>query len=361
MKDIYQLLNDINLDDNEFVEMEVNEIETARVKKALKKAINEKKKLKSNIWKKNAVAASILVCITATTFGLTFPAYAKSIPIIDDIFRYFDNEKTVLDDGSKENQTKEKEKGLYVNYKKFSTAIGLAKESNGIKFTIDDAIFDGKTVTLTYSIESKQELGNVGVSMPKIKGMTAIGGTGSTSKIGANKYVGILTASNLEDTKLNVADIQWDIDSLKNPENQTVIKGDWKFDFSLDATNSKIQLTEGSSVEKNGVTVNIEKIIYNPMSFVVSYDQEISEMISKKWNVVDVELEIKDDLGNIYSGQGNGGFGTGEFYQTSKTFGKLDPNASKLFITSHIILEDKKLGKGKEEFVSKEIIIKIQK
>ncbi|SMQ81034.1 protein of unknown function [Bacillus sp. OV166] len=360
MKDIYQLLNDINLDDNEFVEMEVNEIETARVKKALKKAINEKKKLKSNIWKRNALVASILVCISATTFGLTFPAYAKNIPIIDDIFRFFDN-KTVHYDGSKEYQSLENENGLYTNYKKFSTAIGLTKESNGIKITINDAIFDGKTLTLTYSIESKQELGNVGISLPEINGIGARSGTSGTSKIGTDKYVGILTVSNFDDTNLNGADIQWNIDSLRNPENHTEIKGAWKFEFSLNAANSKIQLTEGSSAEKNGVTVNIEKITFNPMSFAVSYNQEISEMISKKWNVMYVDLEIKDDLGNKYSGQGNGGFGTEAFFQTSKTFGKLDPNASKLIITPHIILQDKKLGKGNDEFVAKDIIIKIKK
>ena len=32
MKDIYELLNDINIDENEFEEMEVSELEKAKVK-----------------------------------------------------------------------------------------------------------------------------------------------------------------------------------------------------------------------------------------------------------------------------------------------------------------------------------------
>ena len=36
----------------------------------------------------------------------------------------------------------------------------MTEESKGIKVTINDAIYDGKTVSITYSIESDQDLGN---------------------------------------------------------------------------------------------------------------------------------------------------------------------------------------------------------
>lgn len=362
MKDIYELLNEIDLDENEFVEMEVNELETAKVKNALKKSINEKKKWKSKSWRKNIIVASIFVCISATTIGLTFPSYAKNIPVIDNIFRFFDHKKTGPYD--KRNEKSDisivKGNGLYYDYKKFSNTINLTKESNGIKFTINDAVFDGKTVTLTYSIESNQNLGNIGIPLPKIKGMQAIGGSGETKKIDSNKYVGILTASNMEDTKLDVADIHWNIEGMKNPENGTVIKGSWNFAFKVDATDSKIQIAV-SSAEKNGVKVNIKKITFNPMSFTVYYDQEVSEMTKKKSDGVYVELEIKDDLGNLYSGRDNGGMGKEGSYNISwsKTFGKLDSNAKELIITPHITLKD--YHSNDYAFVSNEIHIKLKK
>lgn len=381
MKDIYELLNDITIDENEFEEMEVSELEKAKVKNSLKKSINKKKKMKS--WKKNVAVASILVGLSATTFGLTFPAYAKNIPVIEDIFRFFDNGRTESSIDS--NDVKDEEKGLYYNYKQFSNKINLTEESNGIKITVKDAVFDGKTVTLTYSIESEQDLGeHAGTTLPKIEGMNALGGSDRTTKIDTNKYVGILTVSNLEDKTLDIANIKWNIDSIQNPVNHTEIKGDWNFDFSLNAVDSTMQLSDSSS-EQNGVKVNIEKISFNPMSFIVYYDQIVSENISNKWDGVDVELEIKDDLGNVYSGKGNGGKGTDSYNMSlSKTFEILDENATKLIVSPHITLRDyssddyssvevskdgvervitlpEKSGKGKEEFVLEDIVIELKK
>ena len=45
----------------------------------------------------------------------------------------------------------------------------------------------------------------------------------------------------------------------------------------------------------------------NIASFIYSYyNQEVSKGARKEWDSVDVELTVKDDLGNIYSGEGNG-------------------------------------------------------
>ena len=121
------------------------------------------------------------------------------------------------------------------------------------------------------------------------------------------------------------------------------------------------------------------------MSFIVYYDQVVSEAIRNKWHGVEVEIEVKDDVGNIYSGEGNGGTGDNEGYNASwsKTFEKLDENATKLIITPHITLREYtsenfgsveitengereipipfKPGKGKEEFVLEDIIVELEK
>ena len=95
-------------------------------------------------WKRNVAAAAIIFGLSASTIGFSFPATAKSIPLIGDIFRFLDNGR----------------KGLYGDYKEYSTDIGMTEESKGITVTINDAIYDGKTVTITYTIESEQDLGN---------------------------------------------------------------------------------------------------------------------------------------------------------------------------------------------------------
>ncbi|WP_040203423.1 DUF4179 domain-containing protein [Neobacillus jeddahensis] len=382
MKDIYELLNDIDVDVTEFEEMEVTKLEIAKVKKSLKKSMNEKKKLKG--LKKNLLAASIIVCFSAATVGLTFPAYAKNIPGINDIFRYFDNDRLAFINGTNENKsnaTAEKQTGLYHDYKKYSSDINMTKESNGTKITIKEAVFDGKTVSITFSIESEQDLGEQAtIFSPKIDGMNGTAGTSKISKIDKNKYVGILTMSNLEDKKLDRANIKWAIDHIQI-DKQTSIKGDWPFAFSVKAVDSKVQENQGSA-EKNGVKVNIEEITSTPMSFTVYYNQEVSELVSNIWDGVLVDLEIKDNLGNTYSGEDNGGVGDNYNVNLSKTFGKLDGKASKLMITPHVTFIDynssnhasvqitndgpkeiplpEKPGRGKQEFKLKDIIIEIK-
>ena len=50
MKDIYELLNDIDIDEKELEEIEASEIEKEKVKRNVKQSIRTKKKMKS--WKK---------------------------------------------------------------------------------------------------------------------------------------------------------------------------------------------------------------------------------------------------------------------------------------------------------------------
>ena len=64
--------------------------------------------------------------------------------------------------------------------------------------------------------------------------------------------------------------------------------------------------TIGGSSEKEGIKANMEKVAISPVSFILYYNQEVSKGAKKEWDSVDVELTVKDDLGNIYSGEGNG-------------------------------------------------------
>ena len=322
MKNIYELLNDIDIDETEFEEMEVNEFEKAKVKRSLKQSIHEKKNTKS--WKMKIAAATVIVGLSATTFGLAFPTYAGSLPIIGDVFRFLDNGRT----------------GLYDRYKEFSTEMNMTKENKGIKVTINDAIFDGKTVSLTYSIESEKDLGDDPILLDSLDIMGTDGMTGSAriSKVAEKKYVGLVTATHHNESKKDSINVRWNVESITIPNQKEEIKGNWNFAFTLKAINSKEKSIIGSA-EKDGVQVNMEKLAITPMSFIVYYNQEVSKDVRKKWDDVDVELEIKDNLGNRYSGEGNGGRGTDPFnISWSKTFQKLDKSATKLIITPHVNL-----------------------
>ena len=85
MKDIYELLNDIDMDENEFEEMEVSEIEKARIKKSLKKSIHRK----NNRYKKAIRIASCgVLCLGI--LSTTFSSYANEAYLVQVISKTID-------------------------------------------------------------------------------------------------------------------------------------------------------------------------------------------------------------------------------------------------------------------------------
>ncbi|MGM0879174.1 MAG: DUF4179 domain-containing protein [Bacillota bacterium] len=332
-----------------------------RSKIGIKKAKVEQPKRK---FKNPVIAAAIILGLSTATVGFAFPSTASNIPIIGDIFKLLDNES-----------------GVYDEYKEFSTEVNMMEESNGIKVSVNDAIFDGETVTITYSIVSENDLGENPHFFDRfdIKDTEGIAGTSKIEKIAENEYVGLMTGTYFSKEDLQSAKVKWEIKSFTvlNGEQEKEIKGDWNFSFNLDATESQIKLI-GQSVKQEGIRLNIEKMATTPMSFILHYEQEVSEDVQDKWHHVYVDLEVKDDLGNVYSGEVNGGSGKDSYMNWSKTFEKLNQNATKLIVTPHVMLRNtenftsveqtedgtyketklpEKYEIGQEEFVLEDIII----
>ncbi|MFD2442650.1 DUF4179 domain-containing protein [Bacillus sp. CGMCC 1.16607] len=352
MKDIYELLNDVEIDEDDFEEMEVSEFERAKLKSSLKKSIQQKKK---GIGWKRTVAGIAIICLSVFSVGLTFPAYAVNIPLIGDIFKFLDDAKT----------------GTYDQYKEYSTEINRSKEGNGIHFTLNDAIFDGKSVSITYTIESdhaldvEQDIDNVPLLI--IKGETGWSVTSQISEVGKNQYVGISTAStnNYIEKKAVKVKLYMPDNMIKNKQEK--MNGNWNFDFELNATENNVQVIKQSS-EQNGIEVEVEKLTFTPMSFTVYYNQKLSETVKSKWPGAEIaDLQIKDNLGNSYQGDILGGWSNEEkeIHGSSKTFGKLDPKATKLIITPQIRLykdwNRKDLFIGEETFILENIIVDLKK
>ncbi|EEM78519.1 ECF-type sigma factor negative effector [Bacillus thuringiensis serovar pondicheriensis BGSC 4BA1] len=294
------------------------------MKRNVKQSIHTKKKMRS--WKKGVAAASILVGVSVAMLGIGFPTYAGGLPIVGDIFRFLDNGRT----------------GLYENYKEFSTELNMTRESNGVKVTINDAVFDGRTITITYSIESDKDLGekpNI-FGYPQVMGFNGGGGSSQVTKVGEKKYVGMTTMSSNSSKRLDVANVWWNMEEIELDYKGNSIKGNWNFALSLKAMESKEVKVNGVS-ENELIKVNIDKMEVTPMSFIVFFNQEESKVLRSIWDSADVELEIKDDLGNKYAGEGNGGTSTvAEPHKSSwsATFQKLNKNATKLIVTPQVNL-----------------------
>jgi len=321
MKGIYKFFNDVQLDKKEFTELDVSEFEKAQVKKRLKQSLKKKKKRVR--WPQIAVAM-LFIGLSGAILGYTFPANAGSIPIVRNIFQFIDGERY----------------SLYENYKEFSTAIELSDVSKGVEISINDALYDGETIFVTYSLKSKKKLGehprihDTSSSLKDADGMT----WGSEIKrVDDYNYVGMLTVGNFGTNVGDTAYLVWDIDKILMEESNTIINGHWRFAFSVEATTKYTQLVNQSST-LDGIKVSIKQITHTPMSTIVYVRQQVDQHILDYWDNIDLDFTMIDDLGNNYDGLGHGSRGYPNDLRTGKTFGKVDERATTLKIMPHVRL-----------------------
>ncbi|MET0786020.1 MAG: DUF4179 domain-containing protein, partial [Paenisporosarcina sp.] len=153
----------MNLSDSKKFEMKQNIL-----------ARSHKKKNHMNL--RHLTVAAIIVVSAVTATSITFPTFAAQIPFMQNIVGYFDNEDTI-----------------YENYSVFATEIGQTQTSNGTSVMIENAVFDGTSLTVSYAIETNVDLGpSPRMSDPfDVKGASGIGSHGTIQKISDTKFVGV--------------------------------------------------------------------------------------------------------------------------------------------------------------------------
>lgn len=334
MKDIYELLNDIhtNISDDDFAS--VSEFEKKRFSKELQNRIVKTKK--QNKFKRSlTVAAMTLGIICSSLIGLSFTSYAQESPFLGSIFKFFSSSD-----------------GNYADYEEHAKKLGLVQESNGIKISIMDTIFDGETLFITYMIETTKDLGD----RPWLNSLPMYGDSGLTSseqisKIEDGKYISLMSVNDYHPENLDDINVNWQIESISTHINNTgtVYEGNWAFDFHLSAVDSKTILVN-KTLNNHGLSFTANHIKITPMSFIISYEGSAPLDIFNKWDHLFMSMEVMDDLGNKYKAL-NGttrGWGIQAINNWSATYESLDPNATKLFITPIIELSENDII-GKDE------------
>lgn len=362
MKDVYEHLNNIDMSVSQFEEAEVSEAEKEKVKMELKGKMKIRKQ-KPVKWRKMAAAASISIGISAASlFGLSYTSFAQEIPLLGNLFQLFSGD------------------GIYGSYDENSESLTIAKEDNGINVTMNEVIFDGKSLYMTYTIESEMDLGE----SPELTGIPTILDSPSMFsstrdellKSGENKYVGMTVADLRTEDQVDKGKFEFMIESFV-PDSAVgtgAINGNWVFNFELSATDNVEQIVN-LNAESNGVDVTVNKVVYTPMSFILYYDEELSNYGMNKWVSVLIDMIVKDDLGNVYTNKHNGGH-SDSFTQVhhTNTFEKLNPEATKLIVTPvlHLleadgtdengnIYRDEGSNVAEQEFQLEEIVIEIEK
>ncbi|MGL5749202.1 MAG: DUF4179 domain-containing protein, partial [Paraclostridium sp.] len=227
--------------------------------------------------------------------------------------------------------------------KEYANEVNKTKESNGVSVNINDAIFDGKTINLTYTIESEKDLGEspyFGGAPFNINSEITSGGTGSSyaEKIDENTYIGHASHTISDFVESPKDSVVFELKIREIVSEAVEVKGRWNFDLAIKAQRGDIKKVN-QTIGKDGVSVEIKEIDINPMSMNIVYSQKVTKEINDKWDDVYTEVEVKDDLGNVYSGESNGG--SGDIYNNmtwSSTFEKINLEATKLIITPKVEL-----------------------
>lgn len=327
MNDLYRQLNRLN-GAEDIEPMDVTPEENERIKAIVKRKMTRKHK--PRVWRGVAIAASISLAIITS-----FPAVANQIPLVNDIFNYFNDEN----------------EGFYDEYEKFSTGIEQTETSNGITVTVDHAVYDGRTVTLTFALETDHALGeHPGFDdFLDVKKSTGAAGTADLRKVGEKEYVGLVSTTPHFDREQEMVSVNWEPRSFWDMETGDKVEGDWKFQFTLHKVDDEVKFIQQSTADR-GVEVVIDQLRVTDISTVIEYRQIVDPAVMKSWEHADAQLSAKDNLGNVYEVNGNGGYSKDlENFHWSATMGKIHPDATRIIFTPEVVLS-KGSGLGHQSF-----------
>ncbi|WP_071394819.1 DUF4179 domain-containing protein [Bacillus tuaregi] len=309
----YKKLLDLNIDKIEPVE--ISEFEKQRVKQHV---LGTKKK-KKNGFRYIAMAATIAIG-AAVASGFAVPSFASQIPILNNIMNYFKDETSYNH-----------------NFADVATDISQVQSSNGLSVMIEEAVYDGASITVTYAIETTKDLGTSPYTSAQfhVKGSEGMGSTGIIEKVGDTTYVGTEKITPLfNGDHPDMIEISWEPRAFVNMETNESITGDWQFAFEVQSLTNKKEVVN-QSVSEHGVSVVINSYETNDLSTVIYYKQFVEKHILDEWPEVTVEfLNVKDDLGNLYHVDSNGGISrdNGLSSEWSSTIKSINPNAQSITI-----------------------------
>ena len=257
-------------------------------------------------WKKYTALAASAALFALVILGISFPSYARQIPVIGGIFELFDR-----GDGDIET----------ARLQAFAEVVNLTGEIAGISITIDEAVFDGQTIYFTYFIESELELEEWGLhfylsafafyldGVDMMKGHGFGFGFGPLQQLDEHYYVGVgflllpTLPSGIEDGVVSL-----EIGSEFSSEV-------WQFSFPVEKVSPKESFFEDGTVSADGFTATITDVRISPLGIVLSYTYDIlkedyygymsAEMMinseEREVSVANFTITVHDDLGNEYT------------------------------------------------------------
>jgi hypothetical protein len=332
----------------ELQKIEIPEELHKRSKMGVKEAKADQQKRR---FKNPLVAAAVILGLSTTSVAFAFPSIASQIPFMDNVISFFNDVERD-----------------YRDFETFSTDIGLAQTSNGTTVMIDNAVYDGTNITISFALETEQEIEQEievhAMNWFDVVGAIGMRGSDKITKISDNRYVGLASFTPLfKDEKFpETVEITWNPKAFKSLSNDLEVEGDWSFAFSLNRLKGDIELIN-ETVQNENVNFTLKSIEFTDVSTVISYEQLVSDELLKEWESVTPVFRVTDDLGNVYMNETGGGGTSPDNDRTFKgtsDFGTIHEGASKLIIQP-IQIASLNYGKGHTKIELEPIVIDLKK
>lgn len=294
MKELYELLNEVQIDLNEYDDSTLSEFENKRIKKRLFNNLSRKsqgRKIIKTQFSKVCACAAIVLCLSSISVAAATGVLTEGIKTLFHI------------------DSMEKEK---VASDMTSTA-GMVSENKGYKITAESVMRDKKHICIVYAVEKSDgsSLDKTGKNCLNVdfwdfncednKGNSwCAGDVGKLDqKVETNtiRYATTFICDAKMDKKINVTlnDLRlW----FEGDESEVDIEGDWKFSIPTDYDDCSVNLAKNQKLEFVGAQANLEELTISPMGYYLSVgikDKLDSDKIIRKMESSDyIYLQLKN-------------------------------------------------------------------
>lgn len=289
-KNIYDMLNNIEVDLSEFDREGFNDIEKMKIKKKFRKSI-DKKNLSSNYKKYISVLSIAIVSLVIISFT---PVGTYASNIISDLV--FDIRSAI--------RLKSNEKNYIKLIDKSVTKDNITVRLNEAVLNNDELIVSLTTISedrITKDIKIWRDTGAKIYINGELLELTESGSGSNVTdksidevlffKLDTNKYIGII------DVKIEIGDISIYKEKNEKLIKEKAIKGPFIFEFDFDTSkiNKDIKSVNINKVLNfgGGSEITIDKYVYTPLSQKIYYTKNKKAFDEK----VEFILKGRDDLG----------------------------------------------------------------
>lgn len=260
------------------------------------KAENKSKKSKV-IFKRSAIAAGIIVCGT-TMFGIINPDIVSAIPIVGNVFNYFND-------------------GIYKQsadkYEELGQLINTSVVDNDVTVTLNKVVVDDNLFIASMIIQSDKFLGFDELRSPQdfiypdfevwIDG-ELLSSQWSNVTVIDERTAAVVLEGDISRIELN-DEVKINL-SMKyvSRGNNVLARGDWPFDIkATKGADSKVY-NIGQDLTLNDTKVTFEKLVSSDLVnrlYLTGKFSDYSKFSDKNFSINDNDFIIKDNKGNILS------------------------------------------------------------